>query len=147
MAIEQEITVGETGVRDLSGINRSDFTPPTIPTPIGTGWRLVAVSQTDISIYYFWERGTGFSTETSNFSVTDPDETFLVDASNGAVTATLPAVPRDGDTITIKKIDSSTNNVIINGNGNNIDGQSIQTITSQYDAFTLGFDTGQWFIL
>jgi hypothetical protein len=147
MAIEQIITVGLSAARDRDNSLPNDLTPPTIPLPSGVGWRLVTVSQTDETIYYFWERGTGFSTETANFTVTDPDETFLVDASAGQVTATLPATPRDGDTITIKKIDASGNNVVINGNGNNIDGQATQTITSQYDAFTLGFDTGQWFII
>lgn len=146
MAIEQTITVGPVSERDTSLVN-NDFVAPTVATPVGAGWRLVAVSQTDRTIYYFWERGTGFSTETADFTVTDLDETFLVDASGGQVTATLQATPRDGDTITIKKIDSSVNNVVISGNGNNIDGQTTQTITGQYDSFTLGFDSGQWFIL
>lgn len=147
MAIEQTVTVGKSAIRDRELNKITDFSPPSIPTPIGVGWRLVTVSQTTNSVYYYWERGTGFSTETTDFTVTDPDETFLVDASIAQVTVTLQVTPRDGDTITIKKIDSSVNNVVIAGNGNNIDGQTTQTITSQYDSFTLGYDSGQWFIL
>lgn len=146
MAIEQTVTVGETIERDRKG-NVDTLTPPTIVQPTGVGWRLVDVSQTSNTIYYYWERGTGFSTETSNFALNDFDTTYLVDASSGVVTATLNATPRDGDTVTIKKIDSSSNNVIINGNGNNIDGAATQTITAQYDSFTIGYDSGQWFIL
>lgn len=146
MAIEQIITIGDAAQRDINLLDRDDFTPPVIAPPAGVGWRLVTVTQTPNTVYYYWERGTGFSSESANF-VVGVDETYLVDATGGNVTATLNATPRDGDTVTIKKVDSSGNTVIIDGNGNNVDGAATQTITSQYDSFTLGFDGGQWFIL
>jgi hypothetical protein len=50
-------------------------------------------------------------------------------------------------TITIKKIDSSINSVIIDGSGALIDGSATYTIYTQYDSVTLQWDGTNWNII
>jgi hypothetical protein len=47
-------------------------------------------------------------------------------------------------TITIKKIDSSVNTIIIDGSGALIDGFATFTIYTQYDSVTLQWDGTNW---
>ena len=50
-------------------------------------------------------------------------------------------------TMTIKKIDSSINSVIIDGSGALIDGSATYTIYTQYDSVTLQWDGTNWNII
>jgi len=84
-------------------------------------------------------------TVTSNYNANYGD-IVLVDASSGAVTVTLPS-PKANAIINIKKIDSSTNVVTIDGNGANIDGQASIQITTQYESYTLVSDGSNWWII
>lgn len=89
------------------------------------------------------------SSETTNFTITATGTVFLVDASSAAVTATLPAAATYPDRmITVKKVDSSTNSVTVDGNGSEtIDGSTTQVITTQYVSITMISDGSEWFIL
>jgi len=84
-------------------------------------------------------------TVTSNYNANYGD-IVLVDASGGAVTVTLPP-PKANAIINVKKIDSSSNAVTIDGNGANIDGQSSIQITTQYESYTLVSDGSNWWII
>ena len=89
------------------------------------------------------------STKTDNHNAAITDFTLPIDATSKAVTVTLPASPVHGHVLNIKKIDSSSNNVIVDGNGNEIDGNASFTINSQYFNLQLQYDSvsTQWFIL
>jgi len=76
------------------------------------------------------------------------DFTILVDASGAAVTVELPAVSTVRRIFAIKKIDSSTNAVVIDGNGaETIDGAATQSIVTQWSALTVHASTAAWFLI
>ena len=84
-------------------------------------------------------------TVTSNY-IANYGDIVLVDASGGAVTVTLPS-PKANAIINVKKIDSSSNVITIDGNGANIDGQASIQITTQYESYTLVSDGSNWWII
>jgi hypothetical protein len=72
-------------------------------------------------------------TKTADYTAADR-EVVLADATNGNVNITLPS-PSDGQLVTVKKIDSSSNAVtIVTPTSETIDGQSSITITNQFAA-------------
>lgn len=78
-----------------------------------------------------------------------PDDFFVaVDATAGDVTVTLPAASgSQGRTLVIKKTDSTTNLVIIDGNGSEtIDDATTQSIAAQYVSVMLICDGSEWWI-
>ena len=85
------------------------------------------------------------SAKTSNFSVgTGEDHTvYPVDATGGAVTASLPSFSGvyDGFEVTIKKIDASANAVTVDGSGSEtIDDALTVALASRYASVTLVCD-------
>lgn len=92
---------------------------------------------------------TSITTKTSDYSLTVNDSKVLVDASGGIVTITLPAASScSGREYHIKKIDSSTNNMVINTiGGNTIDGASAVVTNVQYKAYSITSNGTNWFII
>jgi len=86
---------------------------------------------------------------TSDTTLTVNDYLSLVDASSAAVTMTLPsAASTNGQQFIIKKTDSSSNTVTIDGNGSEtIDGDTTLVINFQYDSATLVSDGTSWSIV
>ena len=82
---------------------------------------------------------------TANYTA-NYNDIVLVDASGGVVTVTLPP-PKANAVINVKKIDSSSNAVTIDGGGANIDGQTSIQITTQYESYTLVSDGSNWWII
>lgn len=78
----------------------------------------------------------------ANYIATTDDDIVLVDASSGAVTITLYASSGNtGRELVIKKIDSTFNEVIIDGNAaETIDGDLTTTLNTQYELVSLTFD-------
>ncbi|MBK1442211.1 hypothetical protein JHJ32_19600, partial [Parapedobacter sp. ISTM3] len=85
--------------------------------------------------------------ENSDYAALATDETILVDAEHRAVTITLPNNVDTGKKYTIKKIDISSNEVILDGNGSNIDGQNTITGTLPYQGWTVQFDGTRWWVI
>lgn len=73
----------------------------------------------------------------------------LVDASGGPVTLTLPAAASSTRRVyTIKKIDSSVNSVVIDGNGaETIDGAATVSLVTQYESLRIVCNGTSWFIM
>lgn len=73
----------------------------------------------------------------------------LCDATSAAFTVTLPAISGiSGRQYTIKKIDSSTNAITIDGNASEtIDGTTTKVIALQYDSITIICDSTGWYII
>jgi hypothetical protein len=84
---------------------------------------------------------------TSNTTLDGTHSTVLVDASGGAVTATLPAASGNtGLTYNIKSIDS-TNTVTVDGNGSEtIDGSTTVTLATD-ESITIQCDGTEWWII
>jgi hypothetical protein len=90
-------------------------------------------------------------TKTSAYTVTlgDYDKLILCSASGGAFPINLPAAATAGDgfRVTIKKTDSTTNAVTIDGNASEtIDGSTTLTCDNQYDSWELICDGSAWYI-
>lgn len=146
MAIEYTTTLADEPIRDRKNNSIGDFTAIGVPTPVGAGWILKHTTYTNRSVLFVWQRGVGFFTAFVDYVAAADDTVILVDASSGPVTISLYGTPIDGDTITIKKVDSSANAVVIDGNSHVIDGSATQSIVTQNDAYKLGFQT-QWYVL
>jgi hypothetical protein len=79
----------------------------------------------------------------------DAETIILVDATSGAITITLPAaLGYINKVYTIKKIDSSKNSVIVDGNGTEtIDNNQTVTIGFQYTALQIVSNGLAWYII
>ena len=80
---------------------------------------------------------------------TDVDEHVNGDATSGPITVNLPAASGNaGKTIQVKKTDSSTNAITIDGNGSEtINGAATKTISAQHTVLTLLCDGSNWHIV
>jgi len=86
------------------------------------------------------------ATKTSNYAVSDSDFAILVDASTADITVTLPAASSSvGRVLNIKKIDNTTNALIIAGA--TIDGQATISVSKPYDSYTLVCNGTAWYII
>jgi hypothetical protein len=85
----------------------------------------------------------------SPYSVAADDYTILVNASGGAVTINLPAVATNAKRmLNIKKIDSSSNNVTVDGNAaETIDGALTQVLKKQWESISVQCDGSSWYII
>lgn len=90
-----------------------------------------------------------FTEVSANYTVQLSDRIILVSTGTGAVTLTLPlAASAPGLPITIKKVDASANNMIIDGNGaETIDGAANITTNVQWAAYTLVSTGTAWRVL
>lgn len=85
---------------------------------------------------------------TSNYTVRAEDAIINADSTAGTVTITLTPSTIAGQTLFIKKIDSSGNNVVISRTGTDtIEGATSITLSSQYQSRTMVSDgNGKWYI-
>lgn len=92
---------------------------------------------------------TSVTTKTTSYTALTADEIILCDATSGEITVTLhTAITNSGKQLVIKKIDSSNNQVILDGLGSEtIDGQTTIGLSLQYDSLTLISDDNNWNII
>ena len=73
---------------------------------------------------------------------------LLVNATSASVTVNLPTAVGNSAAYSIKKTDSSTNTVIIDGSGSEtIDGGTTATLVKQYESITIVSDNANWHII
>jgi len=84
-------------------------------------------------------------TKTSDYTASGGD-CVLVDASSGDVTITLPE-PSKATQVNIKKIDPSTNVVMVMPNGGSIDDEPLKEISTQYESYLFISDGTNWYII
>lgn len=89
---------------------------------------------------------TYLSSVSTSVTLTESGKVALINASTAPVTVTLPA-PKNGLMINIKKIDSSTNAVIIAPASGTIDGAANKPIYFQYDSLTVTSDGTNYFLI
>ncbi len=90
--------------------------------------------------------------KTASYTVTIDDATKIiaVNATSGNLTITLLAAAAAGDgfEVTVKKTDSSTNSVTVDGNGaETIDGAANYVLKDQYETVSVRSDASNWLIL
>ena len=88
-------------------------------------------------------------TKSTSDNILLSEDVILVDATTGSVILDLPAASTaNGKRFDIKKIDSSVNNIIIDGNlSETIDDSLTLTITVQYESFTIISNGTAWYII
>lgn len=86
------------------------------------------------------------TTKTGNYTAARSDRTILCNALSSAITISLPAVQFNARKIyVIKKIDSSSNQVIIDANSSElIDGQTTKLLLAQGESITIQCDGISW---
>ena len=83
-----------------------------------------------------------------NYTALPIDDVILCDATDGSITVIMfSAVIHDGKVLNIKKIDSTGNTVIVDGNGSKIDGGTTAVLTVQFEAITIVSANSAWWIL
>jgi hypothetical protein len=84
--------------------------------------------------------------KTSAYTLVAVDFNITADAVGGAFSLTLIASPTDGQTYTIRRVNSGANDVTIAGNSVNINGAASIALTSQYESVVLIYnaDDGEW---
>ncbi len=134
-------TNGAAAAPSFVGVVKVQATAP--PSPVtGEAWLDTSTSGTGTE-------SLALVTKTAAYTATDSDTVILCDATAGAFTVTLPtAVGRTGKVFYIKKIDATANAVTIAGDGaETIDGETTQSISTQYNALKLISDGSEWHIL
>jgi len=127
------------------------MTWPTIPNTFVASTKAVA-SQVNANFTALKAALSSYhSLSNADYTVTDIDgyRFILVTTGNTNRTITLPTVAdNDQRIITIKKIDSGTGTVIVDGEGaETIDGQTTFTLQAQYDFITIIAKSTAWFIV
>jgi len=111
----------------------------------GTGATTVAQALINLGLDSILDTIT---TKTANYTATSNDDVILCDATAGGFTITLPACSGiSGKRYIIKKIDSSSNVVVVDGNASEtIDGALTKNLQYQYKAITVYTDGSNWYI-
>lgn len=80
------------------------------------------------------------------YTIVPDQDYYILGDSSAPHTIKLPATPNAGDTYIIKDSTgtSATNNITVDGNGNNIDAGSTYIIDSNYSSFTFIFNGTIW---
>jgi hypothetical protein len=116
---------------------------------LGTAGKLLTSDGTD-PVWSFSARAAAY-TLSSNLTITDTDgvSVYLINLNGADRTVTLPtAADNSFRTITIKKTDSGTNTLTIDGEGSEtIDGALTFPFARQYGEVTLMCDGANWYIL
>lgn len=135
------------------------LTNKTLSSSVLTG-TLTAGGSAGTNGFYLQSTGTGVQwasvsvldsvvSKTASYSATTADTVILCDATSAAITITLYAASgNSGRSITVKKTDSSTNSVTIDGNASEtIDGDLTKVISSQYFSYTMVCNGTSWFLV
>lgn len=90
-----------------------------------------------------------YASKSSNYTLTSSDDVVTFDATSGDLTATLPTAVGIADKIyIIKKTDTSTNTVTVDGNGSEtVDGNSNFVLRYENDSVAVISDNTNWQIL
>lgn len=91
----------------------------------------------------------GSRTVTASFTANNDYQLYLIDATTGNVTATLPpAAAYKNKTFMFKRIDASGNSVTLaRSSTNTIDGATSQSMASQYDFYAVHSNGSNWYLL
>ena len=124
-----------------------------IQIPINTGIREVddvfRALKTEVERILVWGALAPGRSVTSSKTLDADYGLILANATTAAITLTLPAAADYvGKRYEVKKIDSSSNTVTLDGNASEtIDGATTQVITFQYDSPLIESDGTEWWII
>jgi hypothetical protein len=89
------------------------------------------------------------TTTSASITLDTTNHTILCDCTSNNITVNLPQTSTaSGVLYYIKKIDSSSNTITIDGStSETIDGETTITLSSQYDSLTIQCDGSAWYII
>jgi predicted nucleic acid-binding Zn ribbon protein len=130
-------------VRLIGGAVSASYTI-TLPTATASQTGMTLIS--DASSVWSYRYAEKTTSKTANFTCTGDETVITCDASSGAFTLTLPAAANfTGKHFYIKKTDSSTNAVTIDGNSSEtIDGQANVALKGKYSSIKVVCDGSNW---
>lgn len=128
--------------------DRTSSKPLTEAADLPNAWQCGRVLKSTVTGKTYLDNGSEWeelfaeltvATKTGHYTLTDDDDLILVDCSGGSRTITLQAVATAKQKpYYIKKIDSSGNAMVIDGNASEtIDGAANVSTTVQYTSYTL----------
>lgn len=145
MTLEYKTTITDLAPSDLDSFSTDTSVPIPIP-PEGIGWKLIQTTSGQRKLYYVWQRGNTVITVSNDYNITSNDDIVLVDATSNTINLLLPN-PCVGIHLTIKKIDASTNSVLVFPTIGTIDGMTQKNLTQQYDVLRVATNGSNWFIV
>ncbi len=124
----------------------------------GTDAILIQGDLEDNSVSTFTTTAIRKLTGPGSTTINSPDGDYMIVVDNsgggGISTVNLPASPTDGQNVVVKDSggNAATWNIVINGNGKNIDGSGTYTINSNRQSVTLVYSAdvtvaGEWVIV
>lgn len=135
-ATNRFLTAGGTDVTLTPGASAACWYDPTT-----TRWRVGSAGG----------GGGGFTIESISTTSTVSATNRVVSITAGGITVSVPASPSSGDYLYLKDTNgnATASNIVISGNGHNIDGSSTLTFTTNYSALFIVYNgsTTSWMIL
>jgi len=100
-------------------------------------------------LYSLKGRSRNVTSVISDYQILATDDILAVGAITSSIIIQLPVSPNIGDTYRIKDTTGifSTFNILVSGNGNNIDGADSYTMTNDFEALEVTFTGINWSIL
>lgn len=123
----------------MKSFNLNPVATPTIEGVV----RWIRAASVDLNSH-IRETIPNLESQSSNF--TTERSTRVV--ATAAITITLNATPADQETVTVKRA-TSAGSVVVDGNGNTIDGSSNFTLLNNYDSYTFVYfeNSSEWLII
>lgn len=139
-------TSGYVGLAPASAAGSITYT---LPSADGTSGQFLRTNGSGTLSWGAAGSATIYSpTTTTTITELSGEVVVLADATSGSLTVNLPTAVSNTAKITVKKIDSSANTVVIDGNSTQtIDGSLTKTIEFQYTSVTLISNGSNWFII
>lgn len=139
-------TSGYVGLAPASAAGSTTYT---LPSADGTSGQFLRTNGSGTLSWASASAATIYSpTTTTTITELSGEVVVLADATSGSLTVNLPTAVSNTAKITVKKIDSSINTVVIDGNSTQtIDGSLTKTIEFQYTSVTLISNGSNWFII
>lgn len=132
--------------------NAAFYGSPTLNKALNSNITVTTGSYYDSNGVFIFTHAVNYPIETvtaASDTLDATNKTVLCDCTSNAITINLPAAADwTGVEYSIKKIDSTSNTVTVDGSGSEtIDGATTQDIIFQYDAMRITSDGTQWWIL
>ena len=113
-------------------------------TTTGISYKVLSDNSTSVIKDNVGENFESISSDIS-ISVSNHQQLILCDCSSGAINISAPSLTEDdGFTVTLKKIDATTNNLVINGSSATIDGLASITLQQPNDTIELIYVAGSY---
>lgn len=157
-ALSPESVIGElTLAGDVTGVANNNTViklqhNPIIAQSLGSSQDGYVLTWDNVDGYWAAKQNRplqNITTITANYLVVATDKVIAVGSISGPITVTLPSSASIGQIFIVKDEagNASTFNIVINGNGHNIDGSSTITLAQNYGSISLVYFGSSWGVI